>query len=110
MQSLCRVSAGSETVRVLPTLAYLTAKMRLPGHFSNDFALPRPHPISGSTEASTRRTRLVISRDRLPTYDDKPRLPYIEAMSKELLRWHMVTPLGRPHGFPALITSPVTID
>ncbi len=36
----------------------------------------------------------VISRDRLPTHDDKPRLPYIEAMSKELIRWHMVTPLG----------------
>jgi cytochrome P450 len=36
----------------------------------------------------------VISRDWLPTYDDKPRLPYIEAMSKELLRWHVVTPLG----------------
>ncbi|KAH9006150.1 cytochrome P450 [Lactarius hatsudake] len=39
---------------------------------------------------------LVTSRDRLPTYDDKPRLPYIEAMSKELMRWQMVTPLG-PH-------------
>ncbi|KAH9010317.1 cytochrome P450, partial [Lactarius pseudohatsudake] len=39
----------------------------------------------------------VISRDRLPTYGDKPRLPYIEAMSKELMRWHMVTPLGVPH-------------
>ncbi|KAH9016885.1 cytochrome P450 [Lactarius hengduanensis] len=39
----------------------------------------------------------VISRDRLPTYDDKPRLPYIEAMSRELLRWHMVTPLGVRH-------------
>ncbi|KAH9058247.1 cytochrome P450 [Lactarius vividus] len=39
----------------------------------------------------------VISRDRLPTYDDRPRLPYIEAMSKELMRWHMVTPLGVPH-------------
>ena len=36
----------------------------------------------------------VISRDRLPTYDDKPRLPYIEAMSKELIRWHVVSPLG----------------
>jgi cytochrome P450 len=36
----------------------------------------------------------VISRDRLPTYGDKPRLPYIEAMSKELLRWQMVTPMG----------------
>ncbi|KAH9163802.1 cytochrome P450 [Lactarius sanguifluus] len=39
----------------------------------------------------------VISRDRLPTYDDRPHLPYIEAMSKELMRWHMVTPLGIPH-------------
>ncbi|KAH8994602.1 cytochrome P450 [Lactarius akahatsu] len=39
----------------------------------------------------------VISRDRLPTYDDRPRLPYIEAMSKELLRWRMVTPMGVPH-------------
>ncbi|KAH9042935.1 cytochrome P450 [Lactarius deliciosus] len=39
----------------------------------------------------------VISRDRLPTYDDRPRLPYIEAMTKELLRWHMVTPLAAPH-------------
>ncbi|KAH9171797.1 cytochrome P450 [Lactarius sanguifluus] len=39
----------------------------------------------------------VISRDRLPTYDDKPRLPYIEAISKELMRWHVVAALGVPH-------------
>jgi cytochrome P450 len=39
----------------------------------------------------------VVSRDRMPTYDDKPRLPYIEAISKELLRWQMVTPMGIPH-------------
>jgi cytochrome P450 len=46
----------------------------------------------------------VVSRDRLPTYDDKPRLPYIEAMSKELLRWHIVTPLGA--GSPLSLTAP----
>jgi hypothetical protein len=46
----------------------------------------------------------VISRDRLPTYDDKPRLPYIEAMSKELLRWYIVTPLGM--GSPLSSTAP----
>ncbi|KAI0291061.1 cytochrome P450 [Multifurca ochricompacta] len=39
----------------------------------------------------------VVSRDRLPTSDDKSRLPYIEAMCKELLRWQMVTPMGVPH-------------
>jgi hypothetical protein len=36
----------------------------------------------------------VIGRDRLPTFDDRPRLPYIEALCKELMRWNMVTPLG----------------
>ena len=36
----------------------------------------------------------VVGRDRLPTFDDKPRLSYIEALCKELMRWQMVTPLG----------------
>ena len=37
---------------------------------------------------------LVIGTDRLPTFDDRPRLPYIEAICRELLRWQMVTPMG----------------
>ena len=37
----------------------------------------------------------VVGRDRLPTFTDKPRLPYIEALCKELMRWNMVTPIGR---------------
>jgi cytochrome P450 len=36
----------------------------------------------------------VIGRDRLPTFDDRMRLPYIEALCKELMRWKMVTPMG----------------
>ncbi|KAI0253712.1 cytochrome P450 [Lactifluus subvellereus] len=39
----------------------------------------------------------VVSRDRLPTFDDRPRLPYIEAVCKELLRWGVVLPIGVPH-------------
>jgi len=35
----------------------------------------------------------VVSRDRLPTFDDRPRLPYIEAVCKELLRWGVVIPM-----------------
>jgi len=37
---------------------------------------------------------VVVGRDRLPTFDDRPRLPYIEALVKELMRWQMVTPAG----------------
>jgi cytochrome P450 len=41
----------------------------------------------------------VVGRDRLPTFDDRPRLPYIEALYKELMRWQMVTPMGTVPSF-----------
>ncbi|KAI0289360.1 cytochrome P450 [Russula brevipes] len=39
----------------------------------------------------------VIGRERLPTFQDRPRLPFIEAVCKEVLRWQPVTPVGVPH-------------
>ncbi|KAI0056400.1 cytochrome P450 [Artomyces pyxidatus] len=39
----------------------------------------------------------VTGAARLPNYSDRPRLPYIDAICKELLRWRIVTPVGFPH-------------
>jgi cytochrome P450 len=39
----------------------------------------------------------VIGTDRLPLMTDRPHLPYIEALYKEVLRWHPIAPLGVPH-------------
>jgi cytochrome P450 len=36
----------------------------------------------------------VTGRERLPTFEDRPRLPFIDAICKEVLRWKPVTPLG----------------
>ena len=36
----------------------------------------------------------VTGRERLPTFEDRPRLPFIDAICKETLRWRPVTPLG----------------
>jgi len=36
----------------------------------------------------------VIGRERLPTFNDRPYLPFIDAVCKEVLRWYPVTPLG----------------
>jgi|SRR5579862_4574661 len=36
----------------------------------------------------------VVGPDRLPTFDDEERLPYIRAMVKETLRWRPVAVLG----------------
>jgi len=39
----------------------------------------------------------VVGLHRLPTFADKPSLPYITACMKEVTRWHTTSPLGLPH-------------
>ena len=39
----------------------------------------------------------VVGRDRLPNFTDRDALPYVNAIVKELLRWHPATPMGVPH-------------
>ncbi|TDL26569.1 cytochrome P450 [Rickenella mellea] len=39
----------------------------------------------------------VVDTDRLPSFEDRSRLPYIEAIVKEVLRWNPVAPMGLPH-------------
>ena len=39
----------------------------------------------------------VVGRDRLPNADDKPRLPFIDAMIEETMRWRPLTMAGVPH-------------
>ena len=40
---------------------------------------------------------MIVGRDRLPTFDDRPSLPYVEALYREVLRWRTTGPLGFPH-------------
>lgn len=39
----------------------------------------------------------VVGNDRLPNSMDRSNLPYVEAVVKEVLRWHPVAPMGLPH-------------
>lgn len=34
---------------------------------------------------------------RLPRIADRGQLPYVEALVKEVLRWHPIAPMGLPH-------------
>jgi hypothetical protein len=36
----------------------------------------------------------VVGDDRLPTFADRELLPYVDALSKEVMRWNVVAPLG----------------
>jgi cytochrome P450 len=35
--------------------------------------------------------------ERLPTSDDRDKLPYVQALIKELFRWRPLAPVGLPH-------------
>jgi cytochrome P450 len=39
----------------------------------------------------------VIGRGRLPTFEDRASLPYVESVLRETLRWEPIGPLGIPH-------------
>lgn len=39
------------------------------------------------------------TQSRLPSFNDKSSLPYVEALVLEVLRWGAITPLGLPHRF-----------
>jgi cytochrome P450 len=36
----------------------------------------------------------VTRRERLPTFEDRSRLPFVDAIYKEILRWRPVVPMG----------------
>ncbi|KAG5722533.1 O-methylsterigmatocystin oxidoreductase [Termitomyces sp. T112] len=39
----------------------------------------------------------VVGASRLPDFSDRPNLPYLEALFREVMRWHPVLPLGVSH-------------
>lgn len=49
------------------------------------------------TRAQAELDALLSSSDRLPTLDDRPHLPYVDALMKELWRWNPSVPLGLAH-------------
>ncbi|KAF7372765.1 Steroid 17-alpha-hydroxylase/17,20 lyase [Mycena sanguinolenta] len=39
----------------------------------------------------------IVGEDRLPSFKDRPRLPFVEAIVRETLRWRPAVRLGVPH-------------
>jgi cytochrome P450 len=39
----------------------------------------------------------VVGSTRLPEFEDRENLPYINALCKEIIRWHPIIPLGVAH-------------
>ncbi|KAI0312278.1 cytochrome P450 [Amylostereum chailletii] len=59
------------------------------------FLLMTLHPVA--QQRAQEEIDRVVGTDRLPTMDDREKLPYVGALIKEVLRWSPPAPLGLPH-------------
>ncbi|KAJ7720371.1 cytochrome P450 [Mycena maculata] len=48
-------------------------------------------------QAAAQKELDAIVGDRIPEISDRSRLPYVNALCKEVLRWHVAAPTGIPH-------------
>ena len=39
----------------------------------------------------------IVGRERFPAFEDRSRLPFVDAMCKEVVRWRPVLPLCASH-------------
>ncbi|KAF5346713.1 hypothetical protein D9756_010425 [Leucocoprinus leucothites] len=48
-------------------------------------------------EKARKEVDMVVGHDRLPRFSDKPSMPYLTAVLKEVFRWSPIVPAGMPH-------------
>jgi cytochrome P450 len=52
----------------------------------------------------------IVGIERLPTMEDRDQLPYVNAICKELLRWHVVVPMRAYLHACAFLTAATLYD
>ncbi|KZT37262.1 cytochrome P450 [Sistotremastrum suecicum HHB10207 ss-3] len=84
-----------EIVKQLAASMYIGGIDTVPAVFST-FFLMMIHSSDAQKRAQEEIDH-VVGPDRLPRLSDKPKLPYVEALIKEILRYHPPSPIGSAH-------------
>ncbi|TFK47616.1 cytochrome P450 [Heliocybe sulcata] len=86
---------GEETVKNVAAMAYgAAADTSVSAMLTSLLAMVLYPEAKAKAQAEIDR---VIGSGRLPTFEDRGSLPYVEAFVREVLRWHPVTPLSVAH-------------
>ncbi|KAF9451159.1 cytochrome P450 [Macrolepiota fuliginosa MF-IS2] len=80
-QAATQVFAAASETTVAATMTFILAMLRHP-----DIQRKAQDEVDS-----------MVGPDRLPDFSDQPRLPYLSAIIKEVLRWNPVAPMGLPH-------------
>ncbi|KAF9238505.1 cytochrome P450 [Melanogaster broomeanus] len=84
-----------ETVKSVAATSFLGVPFQTGGTFLMFLLAMVLHP-NVRTKAQQEIDR-VVGSERLPNFDDRPNLPYVEAVFLETFRWRPAVPLALPH-------------
>ncbi|KAE9389422.1 cytochrome P450 [Gymnopus androsaceus JB14] len=89
------IAKESETIKNCAGLAYAAGAESTVSSLSSFMLAMVLYP--DVQEKARREIDSVVGLGRLPDFNDRGSLPYIDAIVKEVLRWNPVAPLGLPH-------------
>ncbi|KAF7314436.1 Cytochrome P450 [Mycena kentingensis (nom. inval.)] len=89
-------SVDEEMCQAVAGLAYAAGADTTVSAISTLFLVLAMHPeVQKRAQADI---DAVVGPNRLPDFSDRPRLPYIDAIYREILRWRPILPLSVAHG------------
>lgn len=90
-------AAGADTVCHLPAYSILivTRFSKVACTVGSFFLAAATNPVA-RRKAQAEIDR-VVGRNRLPRFDDRPSLPFVEAFYREVMRWRPAMPMGVAH-------------
>jgi len=87
--------AEFESIKAMGTVSFLAAADTTTAAISCFLLEMTLHP--GAQAKGQEEIDRVVGRDRLPTFEDRPSLPYVEAIYREVMRLNPSIPLGFAH-------------
>ncbi|KAJ6559091.1 cytochrome P450, partial [Mycena vulgaris] len=85
-----------QTIRAVAATAYAAGSDTTASALGSFFYAMAVHPEV--QKKAQNEIDSVIGTNRLPEFEDRPSLPYVEALYREVMRWKPVLPLGVAHG------------
>ncbi|KAF9064351.1 cytochrome P450 1 [Rhodocollybia butyracea] len=84
-----------EKIKAMGTVSFLAASDTTMSSIASFLLTMTQHPeVQSKAQAEIDH---VIGRDRLPTFDDRQSLPYVESIYREIMRMHPPVPTNLPH-------------
>ncbi|KAJ6559149.1 cytochrome P450 [Mycena vulgaris] len=97
--SLLEANQQEQTVRSVAATAYAAGADTTVSSLGSFFYAMAVHPEV--QKKARNEIDAVIGTHRLPEFEDRPSLPYVEALYREVMRWRPVVPLGLAHATSA---------